>query len=319
MTYFCVQITFVKKIPGQMTPFNTEFSIGHCIQVYGKAWFYALKHHSIVDGSKVFHRLVVSLQKFDCFREKKVDEVQKSGATHQKSGAARQKSRAVIQNESSSSEDTSDEDSDDNQETAEDNEGIAAALFKKSLKPQKSKKHQRERIKKAVNRNAYWAHPENTLVAMYHDDDIEVRQRAFEVVKVLQQRQKDRDEQQMAEKGRKTVRKFRPPAVDWSTEDYTGFLNFVDEKDWTCPPVFLDVAEDVLRAGVTEGRSKDVFDLVGYPNNTRCVERAVQSNTYASAITQTEQHREEVLALMEYSRRTMPEFRKKSDWVPHYN
>ena len=113
-----------------MTPFNTEFSIGHCIQVYGKAWIYALKHHSIVDRSKVFHRLVVSLQKFDCFREKKVDEVQKSGATHQKSGAARQKSRAVFQNESSSSEDTSDEDSDDDQETAEDNEGIAAALFK---------------------------------------------------------------------------------------------------------------------------------------------------------------------------------------------
>ena len=74
--------------------------------MYGKAWFYALKHHSIVDGSKVFHRLVVSLQKFDGFHEKKVDEVQKSGATHQKSGAARQKSRAVIQNESSSSEDT---------------------------------------------------------------------------------------------------------------------------------------------------------------------------------------------------------------------
>ena len=68
---------------------------------------------------------------------------------------------------------------------------------------------------------------------------------------------------------------------------------------------------------MTEGRSKDVFDLVSYPNNTRCVERAVQSNTYASAITQTEQHREEVLALMEYSRRTMPEFGKKSDWVPH--
>ena len=66
---------------------------------------------------------------------------------------------------------------------------------------------------------------------------------------------------------------------------------------------------------MTEGRSKDVFDLVGYPNNTRCVERAVQSNTYASAITQTEQHREEVLALMEYGRK----FRKKSDWVPHYN
>ena len=55
--------------------------------MYGKAWFYALKHHSIVDGSKVFHCLVVSLQKFGGFREKKVDEVQKSGATHQKSGA----------------------------------------------------------------------------------------------------------------------------------------------------------------------------------------------------------------------------------------
>ena len=37
------------------------------ITIYGKAWFDALKHPSIVDGPRVFHRLVVSLWNFDGF------------------------------------------------------------------------------------------------------------------------------------------------------------------------------------------------------------------------------------------------------------
>ena len=105
--------------------------------------------------------------------------------------------------------------------------------------------------------------------------------------------------------------------MDWSVESYTYFLNLIDREDWTCPPVFLDVAEDVLRAGVTEGRKKDVFNLVGFPNTTRCVERAVQTNTQATAICQKEETREETLALLEFSRKRMPVFLKKSDCVPH--
>ena len=65
------------------------------------------------------------------------------------------------------------------------------------------------------------------------------------------------------------------------------------------------------------GRSKDGFDLVGFPNNTRCVERAVQDTTQVSANCQKEETREETLALMEYSRNRMPKYRKKGDWVLH--
>ena len=72
-----------------------------------------------------------------------------------------------------------------------------------------------------------------------------------------------------------------------------------------------------MRSGVTEGRSKDVFNLAGYPNTTRCVERAVQTNTQVTAICQNEETREEILALLNYSRQRMPEFRNKCDWVPH--
>ena len=71
-----------------------------------------------------------------------------------------------------------------------------------------------------------------------------------------------------------------------------------------------------MRAGVAGGRTKDVFDLVGFPNNTRCVERAVQATTLASAICQKEETRE-ILALGDYSHEKMRVFRKKWHWVPH--
>ena len=39
------------------------------ITIYGKAWFEALKHPSIVDGPRVFHRLVVSVGIIHLYRE----------------------------------------------------------------------------------------------------------------------------------------------------------------------------------------------------------------------------------------------------------
>ena len=131
---------------------------------------------------------------------------------------------------------------------------------------------EKESMENAVSWNAYWAHPENVLVAMFHDEDIKVRQRACDIVLDLQQRQIVKDQQQMEEDGELTVREFIRPSVKWEAESYTDFLDLVEQEEWTCLPVFLGVAEDVLRAGVAGGRSKDIFDLVGFPNNTRCVE-----------------------------------------------
>ena len=129
----------------------------------------------------------------------------------------------------------------------------------------------REAMERAVSWNGYWAHPENVLVAMFHDDDIKVRERACEIVLELQQSQAVKEQQQLDEEGKLTVREFQAPHISLSVErnSYTDFLALVPKEDWTCPPVFLAVAEDVLRAGVAGGRSKDVFDIVGFPNN-RC-------------------------------------------------
>ena len=176
---------------------------------------------------------------------------------------------------------------------------------------------EKESMENAVSWNAYWAHPENVLVAMFHDEDIKVRQRACDIVLDLQQRQIVKDQQQMEEDGELTVREFIRPSVKWEAESYTDFLDLVEQEEWTCLPVFLGVAEDVLRAGVAGGRSKDIFDLVGFPNNTRCVERAVKANTLASTICQKSETREQILALGDYSRERMPVYRKKAHWTPH--
>ena len=177
----------------------------------------------------------------------------------------------------------------------------------------------REAMERAVSWNGYWALPENVLVALFHDDDIKVRERACKIVLELQQSQAVKEQQQSDEEGKLTVREFQAPHISLSVErnSYTDFLAHVPKEDWTCPPLFLGVAEDVLRAGVAGGRSKDVFDFVGFPNNPRCVERAVQATTLASAICQKEETREEILALGDYSREIMKVFRKKAHWVPH--
>ena len=142
---------------------------------------------------------------------------------------------------------------------------------------------------------------------------------AKELVKSSWSSSKVKEQQQSDEEGKLTVREFQAPHISLSVErnSYTDFLALVPKEDCTCPPVFLGVAEDVLRAGVAEGRSKDVFDLVGFPNNTRCVERAVQDTTLVSGHCQKEETCKETLDLMEYSRDRMPKYRKKGDWVPH--
>ena len=294
------------------------------VRVYAKAWFDALKHPSIVDGPRIYHRLVVSLSNFDYFKQEEVvryfladlgylqdvpasgDETVASGDSDLASGAT---DLASGEDKPASVE--------DHCESLENSLELIPEEGDSEGDDWDDKWSQREVMEFGVHWNAYWAHPENVLVAMFYDEDIEVRQRACEIVLDLQQRQVVKDQQQMEADGQLTVREFVTPFVKWEAESYTDFLDLVGQEEWTCPPVFLGVAEDVLRAGVAGGRSKDVFDLVGFPNNTRCVERAVQATTLASAICQKEETREEILALGDYSREIMKVFRKKAHWVPH--
>ena len=145
-------------------------------------------------------------------------------------------------------------------------------------------------MEKVVNWNSYWAHHENVLVAMFYDDSEEVRQRAFNIVvdlqtrasgttKVRKQVKLKHNRLRMDVKVFTIVRKFKKPKVVWSHEHYSGLLHLV--------------------------------------NATRCMERAVQTNTLATAITQTDQHREDFLANLEFLRERMSDFVKKGDWVNH--
>ena len=215
------------------------------VRVYAKAWFDALKHPSIVDGPRIYHRLVVSLSNFDYFKQEEVvryfladlgyledvpasgDETVASGDSNLASGDA---DLASGEDKPASVE--------DHCESLENSLELIPEEGDSEGDDWDDKWSQREVMEFGVHWNAYWAHPENVLVAMFYDEDIEVRQRACEIVLDLQQRQVVKDQQQMEADGQLTVREFVTPFVKWEVESYTDFLDLVGQEEWTCHPRF---------------------------------------------------------------------------------
>ena len=152
------------------------------IRVYTKAWFDTLKHPSIVDGPRIFHRLVVSLRNFDGF-------VDKEGVCYFLADPA--------SGEDSPKEDSLTDDSlemDDAQEDSPEADDSEEDDWDDDMT-------ETEIMEAAVSWNAYWANHENVLVAMFHDDDIEVHRRAYDIVRHLQQKQVIMDNSQIEKEG----------------------------------------------------------------------------------------------------------------------
>jgi len=169
----------------------------------------------------------------------------------------------------------------------------------------KNMRYQTDELKAIVDpvieRNSYFAHPENLLLSMMTDDRPQIRELA------LHQILKARDQPK-----RKGVRQFTVSPINFDCTDYTAMI------DWTMvrltePPVKMSISDDDLQDFIREPTTPVVaFDR--YPCHTQAVVRCIKVVTEASQSVCAKNRRDGFICTRLESRAKMPVFETKRDF-----
>ena len=118
----------------------------------------------------------------------------------------------------------------------------------------------RETAHVVLNRNSFWAHPENIVISMMGDEDKEVRREAVNWVKRARQEFDPANH----------PRQFFPPTVDFTATSYTKMVDW-EQMECTEPPLTRDMSEAELDEVVEKA-----YKFEDFPNHTQQVEAAVR-------------------------------------------
>lgn len=152
-------------------------------------------------------------------------------------------------------------------------------------------------IKKVIQDNGYFAHPENILIAMLTDTRNHIRELA--VKRILQSRQNDVPH-----------RIFRIPKINFNAEDY------IDLIDWSAcvvtePPLTLNMSEKQLLDIVMKN---EIPKFEKFPCHTQTVERCVKLITDASSKVCGENARDGYIRAKIDARKNLPKFENKAQY-----
>lgn len=153
---------------------------------------------------------------------------------------------------------------------------------------------------KAIQTNAFYAHPENMLLGMAFDEDVDFRRDAIK--KILAARNNPRQER----------RQFKVPKINFEADHYTQIINW-DVVDITEPPLLKNLTDVELHSLV---ESPDLVEKLcpKYPCHTQSVERLVKLVTEASAKVYGYKNRDGYIRNTLKSRKIMPAFESKKDF-----
>lgn len=159
-------------------------------------------------------------------------------------------------------------------------------------------------VDQAIQRNAYFAHPENILLAMIHDEKKEIRQLAYQRI-VHARTNKNQDD----------IRRFKIPLINFKARTYCELIDW-DTTYITEPPLIKHFTELELEVLVNGGDKSDLWNFNGFdiPNHTQAVERCIKLVT-ETAIKITGHERQNGLVKSTIkSRNIMPTFNTKKDF-----
>lgn len=125
----------------------------------------------------------------------------------------------------------------------------------------------RDIVDKVIQRNAFFAHSENILIAILGDDRKYVRELALR--RILKCRASKTDHQ---------LRDFKVPDLKFDAADYTELINW--QSDVTEPPLTKTIPEAELRQMI--GNIPNTIEILNFPCHTQAVERHIQLVTDAS-------------------------------------
>lgn len=157
-------------------------------------------------------------------------------------------------------------------------------------------------VQAAISRNAFFAHPENLLLAILNDDDERIRYRGW--TKIIQTRNENLS----------SLRQFQVPALNFDADNYIEMVDW-ENSEISVPPILqhFDFGSKSARtlANVKLIHHNLPFDLLEVDCHTQATERCVKLVTEASNSVCGEQRRDGHIINTLQSRNAMPEFRIK--------
>ena len=152
-----------------------------------------------------------------------------------------------------------------------------------------------------LQRNAFFAHQENILVAMLHDSRKHIRELALKRIMVARNQQEPSSD----------PREFKVPKLNFHARDYTDMIDFQDCPKHE-PPLTKRLTVAELEA-VVEDKSTSIISK-RYPCHTQALERPVKLVTEASASVCREKERNGYIHSRILARKIMSTFETKSDF-----
>lgn len=165
-------------------------------------------------------------------------------------------------------------------------------------------KQQDLRVQKIVfpvlQRNAFFAHPENILLSMISDSRPHIRKLGWCRIKKARTTNSN------------SVRRFSVPPLNKQCEDYIDILNWRDLHEYTEPPITKNLTDEQINSYIDNPL---VFEVDPYPIHTQAVERTIKLVSEACLHVASEQAREGYILNKLASQKRIKLFDSKKDFV----
>lgn len=164
-------------------------------------------------------------------------------------------------------------------------------------------------IDPVIQRNGYFAHPENILLAMITDERLHIRELAYRRIMKIRSN---------ATNATNTVRSFEVQKLKFEAKEYTDLI------DWqnaiiTVPPVLIHVPDESLKDMIKDIHNEKIIKMTNFPCHTQAVERCVKLVTEASSSVCGSDARDGFIRNRLVSRAILPKFDTKSDFQKSLN
>ena len=155
-------------------------------------------------------------------------------------------------------------------------------------------------VDKVLQHNSYFAHSENILLAMLHDDSPAIRELAARrILKV-------RDQGETS-----SIRTFQLPKLIFDAPTYYSMINW-QECQLQEPPITRKFSNQFIEDTIIA--KKDLLPLTNLVNHTQAVERIIKMVTDASNVVVGQEARDGAIRARLEGRKMLPKFESKKDF-----
>jgi hypothetical protein len=154
-------------------------------------------------------------------------------------------------------------------------------------------------VEPVIQRNAYFAHPENLLLSMLSDQRMHIRELGLR--RILKARTVNS----------RKIRKFDIPKLNFAAQDYTDLIDW-QNVTVTSPPLLMKVPDDEVKASILSGNPLEFEKL---PCHTQAVERCIKLVTEASTAVCGAAARDGFINVRNEARKKMPRFETKNHFA----